>query len=566
MFISEYMKLIRLIFFIMLGTSFFLSAKSYAQQPSERYTYEDIEAAMISADFETMQNQVKVINNILSTNSNPRDRLALNEALGMLYLHLGNYDEGHEAFRKCWDIVQHSYPLEFSLYHRILFGMIITSEDNGVRMDVLDKAADYTDIQDGSYYHHINIAISSAFIQDYDFAIEEFNTALDLQNDDNVSDKRWSLLTFILTLKQVNNMYVEKGEYDTALRIQESFQRNIQESFGRGSYYDIVFELEKASTFLKLGNIDKAQASLNLVRRLAADGLIHFADFYALQGDIAYAKNDFLSANVQYNTAASIFKSLNRNYTSIMIKQMTCLSKLGFDEEAEKMSDIIDAALDLHYDNTLTAEYLLQYSNMLIDNKVGGLAIEVLKAGILNIEDIGDYDSQLKVKNALGAGKTAAEIADVIFAEFPENERMRLILRCMETERLVMAADPCQVGYPGVKETLLELKKKYRLFLVSNSEKGYPELLIEKLGLQGIFEDHMCHGDTNLPKGDTIRILMERHEIESAVYIGDTQGDLEACEKAGIPFVFCAYGFGTPARWDAEIDAITELPEVLRTL
>lgn len=422
------MKLIRLIFFIMLGTSFFLSAKSYAQQPSERYTYEDIEAAMISADFETMQNQVKVINNILSTNSNPRDRLALNEALGMLYLHLGNYDEGHEAFRKCWDIVQHSYPLEFSLYHRILFGMIITSEDNGVRMDVLDKAADYTDIQDGSYYHHINIAISSAFIQDYDFAIEEFNTALDLQNDDNVSDKRWSLLTFILTLKQVNNMYVEKGEYDTALRIQESFQRNIQESFGRGSYYDIVFELEKASTFLKLGNIDKAQASLNLVRRLAADGLIHFADFYALQGDIAYAKNDFLSANVQYNTAASIFKSLNRNYTSIMIKQMTCLSKLGFDEEAEKMSDIIDAALDLHYDNTLTAEYLLQYSNMLIDNKVGGLAIEVLKAGILNIEDIGDYDSQLKVKNALGAAYIKAgdyENAVALYRDIIRDEKKR---------------------------------------------------------------------------------------------------------------------------------------------
>lgn len=163
-------------------------------------------------------------------------------------------------------------------------------------------------------------------------------------------------------------------------------------------------------------------------------------------------------------------------------------------------------------------------------------------------------------------GKTAAEIADVIFAEFPESERMGLILRCMETERLVMAADPCDVGYAGVKETLLALKKKYRLFLVSNSEKGYPELLIEKLGLQGIFEAHMCHGDTGLPKGDTIRILMERHEIESAVYIGDTQGDLEACEKAGIPFVFCAYGFGKPARWDAKIHAITELPEVLQTL
>ena len=160
-------------------------------------------------------------------------------------------------------------------------------------------------------------------------------------------------------------------------------------------------------------------------------------------------------------------------------------------------------------------------------------------------------------------GKTAREIADVIFAEYPQEERLGLIFRCMETERQVMAQDPCQVGYPQVKETLLKLKERYRLFLVSNSECGYPELLIEKLGLSGIFEAHMCHGDTHLPKGDTIRILMERHQIQSAVYIGDTQGDLDACRKAGIPFLFCTYGFGSPSEWDAAIDSFPQLPGVL---
>ncbi len=161
-------------------------------------------------------------------------------------------------------------------------------------------------------------------------------------------------------------------------------------------------------------------------------------------------------------------------------------------------------------------------------------------------------------------GKTAREIADVIFADYPAGERLGLIMRCMETERRVMAADPCQVGYPKVKETLLALKERYRLFVVSNSECGYPELLIEKLGLEGIFEAHMCHGDTHLPKGDTIRILLERHGIEDAVYIGDTQGDLDACRKAGIPFIFCTYGFGQPECWDAAIDAFSDLPQVLQ--
>ena len=163
-------------------------------------------------------------------------------------------------------------------------------------------------------------------------------------------------------------------------------------------------------------------------------------------------------------------------------------------------------------------------------------------------------------------GKTARQIADVIFADYPEGERLERIYRCMATERRVMAQDPCQVGYPGVKAVLTELKQRYRLFLVSNCEKGYPELLLEKLELSRLFEGILCHGDTGLPKGDTIRILMERHNIESAVYIGDTQGDLEASQKAGIPFIFCAYGFGTPESWDAAIDSITQLYETLEKM
>ena len=163
-------------------------------------------------------------------------------------------------------------------------------------------------------------------------------------------------------------------------------------------------------------------------------------------------------------------------------------------------------------------------------------------------------------------GKTAQEIADVIFADYPAGERLGLIMRCMETERAVMRADPCRVDFPGVRETLAELKKQYRLFVVSNCECGYPEIMMEKLGLGDLFEGHLCHGDTGLPKGDTILALMERHGIEDAVYIGDTQGDLEASRRAGIPFIFCAYGFGSPESWDGKIDDFRQLPELLKTL
>jgi len=159
-------------------------------------------------------------------------------------------------------------------------------------------------------------------------------------------------------------------------------------------------------------------------------------------------------------------------------------------------------------------------------------------------------------------GKVKEDIADVLFSVIPVPERYDLMSRCMETEIAHMVADDCRIGYPGVRETIEELARKHRIFIVSNSQNGYPELCIEKLGLTDYIEGHMCFGDTGKPKGHTILALMARHGIQNAVYIGDTQGDLEACRVAGIPFIFCAYGLGSADSWDAKIDSIGELLEM----
>ena len=156
-------------------------------------------------------------------------------------------------------------------------------------------------------------------------------------------------------------------------------------------------------------------------------------------------------------------------------------------------------------------------------------------------------------------GKTMTEIADVLLASIDISERYDLMERCMATENEYLFTNPCQIGYPKVKETLEQLKKKYRLFIVSNSQCGYPELCIEKLGLTELIEGHMCFGDTGTSKGQTILTLMRKHNIQSAVYIGDTQGDREACLEAKLPFIFCTYGLGSAESWDAKIDSIDEL-------
>ena len=160
-------------------------------------------------------------------------------------------------------------------------------------------------------------------------------------------------------------------------------------------------------------------------------------------------------------------------------------------------------------------------------------------------------------------GKVMTEIADALFPEFAPEVRYPLMERCMATENQYLEENPCHIGYPGIREVLQELKKKYRLFIVSNSQCGYPDLCIEKLGLTELIEGHLCFGDTGKTKGETIRILMEKYHISSAAYIGDTQGDYEATVDAGIDFIWAAYGFGAPESWVAKADSPQALLEIL---
>ena len=156
-------------------------------------------------------------------------------------------------------------------------------------------------------------------------------------------------------------------------------------------------------------------------------------------------------------------------------------------------------------------------------------------------------------------GKVLQEIADALFASIDPKDRYDLMKRCMDTENKYLFENECRIGYPGVPETVKQLSETYRLFIVSNSERGYPELCMEKLGLTPYIEGHLCFGDTGTSKGKTIRTLIEKHNIGSCVYIGDTQGDYEATLEAEVPFIWASYGFGAPEGYTARIEALEDL-------
>ena len=52
---------------------------------------------------------------------------------------------------------------------------------------------------------------------------------------------------------------------------------------------------------------------------------------------------------------------------------------------------------------------------------------------------------------------------------------------------------------------------------------------------------------------------MKENHLKNPVYVGDTQGDANACREAGIPFILAEYGFGDVPDPDARIQKPLDL-------
>lgn len=146
-------------------------------------------------------------------------------------------------------------------------------------------------------------------------------------------------------------------------------------------------------------------------------------------------------------------------------------------------------------------------------------------------------------------GKLLPDIAAVLFPELSSQEQLRLIDGCCQAEHRALQAE-CAPLYPGLSQTLDTLHKRFPLFIVSNCQAGYIELFLEATGFSHFFKGHLCPGDTGMPKGQNIQKITRDYHLVSPIYVGDTLGDFQACQEAGVPFVFASYGFGeVPSPW-----------------
>ena len=117
--------------------------------------------------------------------------------------------------------------------------------------------------------------------------------------------------------------------------------------------------------------------------------------------------------------------------------------------------------------------------------------------------------------------------------------------------------------YPQLEETLEALSQKLPLFIVSNCNAEYIPCFLDAHQLHRYFQDWECIGRTGKQKWENIRLVVERNHLQRPVYVGDTAMDQEAAQKAGVPFLHAAYGFGE-VTGAPEISQFPQLLELLQ--
>lgn len=173
-----------------------------------------------------------------------------------------------------------------------------------------------------------------------------------------------------------------------------------------------------------------------------------------------------------------------------------------------------------------------------------------------------ETDLQITVSDMTNyMGKTLEAISELMLPEIKPELRAEIMRECCETEEEYLRHHG-GVLFEGLESELERLNKKYDLFIVSNCQDGYIQTFFHcNPHLEKYFADFECPGRTGKGKGENIKLVIERNNLDKAVYVGDTQGDCDASDYAGIPFIHASYGFGMINKEVSKVGRVSEISE-----
>jgi len=162
-------------------------------------------------------------------------------------------------------------------------------------------------------------------------------------------------------------------------------------------------------------------------------------------------------------------------------------------------------------------------------------------------------------------GMDGKKLTRVLLPEFDEEKGMEIYNAVNQVRREILPTSG-GIMYKGVTEGLKQLAAKYKLFVLSNCAVGIIPLFLTWAGINEVITDNMAYGTNQMPKNHNMHLLMDKHNLQNPVYIGDTNGDAEQTRLAGIPFVFVSYGFGNTDDYDYKFDDFESLTQYYLSL
>ena len=122
-------------------------------------------------------------------------------------------------------------------------------------------------------------------------------------------------------------------------------------------------------------------------------------------------------------------------------------------------------------------------------------------------------------------GQLLDDIAVQLFQSVPADEAIKIMGECCDYECEYLAKHGAKL-YQGILETIKELHKSYKLYIVSNCQEGYIQCFFKAYPeFEQYFLDYEYPGRTNKPKAENIKLVIERNKLKNPIYVGDTAGD-----------------------------------------
>jgi phosphoglycolate phosphatase len=157
-------------------------------------------------------------------------------------------------------------------------------------------------------------------------------------------------------------------------------------------------------------------------------------------------------------------------------------------------------------------------------------------------------------------GLDGKRLAKVMLPEFDDDRGMEIYYEVNQVRREILPTSG-GVMYKGVTEGIKQLSTKYKVFVLSNCAVGIIPLFLKWAKITEYVTDVMAYGTNQQPKNYNMHLLMDKHGLQSPVYIGDTNGDAEQTRLAGLPFTFVSYGFGNTDDYDQKFDDFESLTQ-----